>query len=152
MLEPHLGGCVLVQHAPYRCLCKSCSSARAAVSTLSAWSTTLHGTFRSLLPTCMAMHVSSVAQSCLTLCDPMDCSPTGSSVYRGSPGKNTGLGCHFLLQGIFPIQGSNPRLLHWQVDSLPLSHLGGPTHLHSPPPPVTTAPTQQVSGAGQVPF
>ena len=37
------------------------------------------------------------------------------------------MGCHFLLQGIFPIQGSNPRLLlllHWQVDSLPLSHLG----------------------------
>ena len=37
------------------------------------------------------------------------------------PGKNTGVGCHLLLQGIFPSQGSNPRLLHWQVDSLPLS-------------------------------
>ena len=39
-----------------------------------------------------------------------------------SPGKNTGVGCHFLLQGIFPIQGSNPRLLcllHWQAESLP---------------------------------
>ena len=37
---------------------------------------------------------------------------------RDSPGKNTGLGCHFLLQGIFPTQGSNLRLLcllHWQV-------------------------------------
>ena len=37
-------------------------------------------------------------------------------------GKNTGVGCHFLLQGIFPTQGSNPRLpclLHWQADSLP---------------------------------
>ena len=45
------------------------------------------------------------------------------------PGKNTGVGCHFLLQGIFPTQGSNPNLLcllHWQVDSLPLSHLGSP--------------------------
>ena len=35
-------------------------------------------------------------------------------------------GCHFLLQGIFPTQGSNPCLLHWQVDSLPLSHEGSP--------------------------
>ena len=46
-----------------------------------------------------------------------------------SPGKNTGVGCHFLLQGIFPTQGSNPglfHLLHWQADSLPLSHLGSP--------------------------
>ena len=42
------------------------------------------------------------------------------------PGKNTGVGCHFLLQGIFPIQGSNPCLLHWQVDSLLLSHQGSP--------------------------
>ena len=41
-------------------------------------------------------------QSCLTLCDPMDCSP---------PGKNTGVGCHALLQGIFPTQGSNLHFL-----------------------------------------
>ena len=44
---------------------------------------------------------SQVAQSCPTLCDSMDCSPPGSSVHRSSPGKNTGAGCHFLLQGIF---------------------------------------------------
>ena len=46
------------------------------------------------------------------------------------PSKNTGVGCYFLLQGIFPTQGSNPcllcLLLHWQVGSLPLSHLGKP--------------------------
>ena len=42
-----------------------------------------------------------------------------------SPGKNTGAGCHFLLQGIFPTQESNLHLLHWQVDSLPPS-LGNP--------------------------
>ena len=45
------------------------------------------------------------------------------------PVKNTGAGCHFLLQGIFPAQGSNPcllRLLHWQADSLPWGHLGSP--------------------------
>ena len=48
------------------------------------------------------------------------------------PGKNTGVGCHFLLQGIFPTQGSNPhllRLLHWPADSLPLRHLGSPWSL-----------------------
>ena len=41
-------------------------------------------------------------QSCPTLCDPMDSSPPGSSVHGDSPGKNTGVGCHTLLQGIFP--------------------------------------------------
>jgi len=47
------------------------------------------------------------------------------------PGKNTGAGCHFLLQGIVPTQGSNLRLLcllHWQVDSLPPSHLESPLY------------------------
>ncbi|KAM7241367.1 hypothetical protein CapIbe_007939, partial [Capra ibex] len=42
------------------------------------------------------------------------------------PGKNTGVVGHFLFQGIFPSQGSNPHLLHWQVGSLPLRHLGSP--------------------------
>ena len=42
------------------------------------------------------------------------------------PSKNTGEGCHFFLQGIFPIQGLNPHFLHWQIDSLPLSHQGSP--------------------------
>ena len=41
-----------------------------------------------------------------------------------SPGTNTGVGCHALLQGIFLTQGLNPRLLHWQAGSSPLSHLG----------------------------
>ena len=40
------------------------------------------------------------------------------------PGKNTGVGCHFLLQGTFLTQGSNLHLLNWQVSSLPLSQLG----------------------------
>ena len=43
---------------------------------------------------------------------PMDCNPPGSSVHGDSPCKNTGVGCHALLQGIFPAQGSNPGLLH----------------------------------------
>ena len=45
---------------------------------------------------------------------------------RNSPGKKIGVGCHFLLQGIFPTQGLNPcplHLRHWQVDFLPLHHL-----------------------------
>ena len=42
------------------------------------------------------------------------------------PGKNTGVSCHFLLQGIFLTQGSNLPLLHWQADCLPLNHQGRP--------------------------
>ena len=47
-----------------------------------------------------------VAQSCPTLCDPMDCNPPGFSVHGDSLGKNTEVGCHALLQGIFPTQVS----------------------------------------------
>ena len=57
-------------------------------------------------------HVCLVTQMCPTLCDPMDCSPPGFSVHGDSPGKNTGVGCHALLQGIFPTQGLNPGLPH----------------------------------------
>ena len=53
-----------------------------------------------------------VAQSYLTVCDPIDCSLSGSSVHGDSPGKNTGVGCHALLQGIFPTQGSKPGFTH----------------------------------------
>ena len=67
-----------------------------------------------------------VTKSCPTLCDPMDYSPPGSSVHGVFPGKNTGVGCHFLLQGIFPDQGLNLHLLPWQVDSLLLNYLGSP--------------------------
>ena len=50
-------------------------------------------------------------QSCLTLCNPVDCSPPGSSVCGDSPGKNTGVGRQAHLQGIFPTQGTNLLLL-----------------------------------------
>ena len=69
----------------------------------------------------------SVTLLCPTLCNPMDCSPPGSFCPWDFPGKNTGMGCSFLLQGIFLTQESNLsllHLLHWQADSLPLSHLG----------------------------
>ena len=70
------------------------------------------------------MFVVLVTKLCLTLCDPMNCIPRGSSVHGIFPDKNTGVGCHLLLQEIFLTQGSNLRLLHWQVDSFPLSHQG----------------------------
>ena len=63
-----------------------------------------------------------VAQLCPSLCNPMDCGPSGSSVDGDSPGKNTGVGCHALLQGIFPTQGSNPGLLHCRRIFLHLSY------------------------------
>ena len=61
-----------------------------------------------------------------TLCDPMDCSPPGSSVHGDSPDKNTGVGCYALLQGIFPTQGSNPGLPHCRQILYHLSHQGSP--------------------------
>ena len=47
-------------------------------------------------------------QLCPTLCNPMHRSLPGSPVHGYFPGKNTGMGCYFLLQGIFPTQGLNP--------------------------------------------
>ena len=65
-------------------------------------------------------------KSRLTLCGPLDCSPPGSYVHGDSPGKNTGVGCHFLLQGIFLTQGLNPGSPALQVDSLPSEPPGKP--------------------------
>ena len=67
-----------------------------------------------------------VTQLCLTLCNPMDCSPPGSSVHEVSPGKNTGVGCHALFQGIFPTQGSNSSLPLCRQILCHLSHLRSP--------------------------
>ena len=67
-----------------------------------------------------------VAQSCAILCHPMHCSLPGSSVPGDSPGKNIGVGCHALLHGIFPTQGSNSGLLHCRWILYHLSHQGSP--------------------------
>ena len=67
-----------------------------------------------------------VTQLCLTLCNPMNCNPPGSSVHRDSPGKNTGVGCHALLQGIFLTHGSDPGLLHCMWSFHQLRHQGSP--------------------------
>ena len=65
-----------------------------------------------------------VTQSCLTLCDPMVCP-------WNSLGKNTGMDCHSLLQGIFPTQGSNPGLLHCRQILYHLRHYGSQCFIHS---------------------
>ena len=59
-----------------------------------------------------------------TLCNLVDCSPPGSYVHGDSPGKNTRMGCHAFLQGIFPTQGSNPGLPHCRSILYHLSHWG----------------------------
>ena len=76
----------------------------------------------------LCVHACSLSH--VQLCNPMDCSSPCSSVHKIFQARYTGAGCHFLLQGIFLTQGSSLRLfhlLHWQADSLPLSHLGGPS-------------------------
>ena len=65
-----------------------------------------------------------VTQSSPTLCDPMD--PSRLLCPWDSPGKNTGMGCHSLLQGIFPTQGLNPGLLRFRQILYHLSHQGSP--------------------------
>ena len=65
-------------------------------------------------------------QTCLTICDSMDYILPSSSVRGDSLGKNTGVGCHALLQGIFPTQESNPGLSHCRQILYYLSHQGSP--------------------------
>ena len=67
-----------------------------------------------------------VSQSCLTLSGLMDCSPPGSSAHGDSPGQDAGVGCHSLLQGIFPTHGLSPGLPHCRQILYHLSHHGGP--------------------------
>ena len=61
-------------------------------------------------------------------CEPLDYSSSFLSPWNS--GKNIGVGCHFLLQGIFLTQGWNLFLLHWQADSLLLSHQGSPAPIN----------------------
>ena len=87
-------------------------------TTLSQLLPHLHGQYPPSLTACTH------AQSCLTLCD-----PARLLCPWNFPDRNTGAGCHFLLQGSFLTQGSNPsllRLLHWQAGSLPQHYLGSP--------------------------
>ena len=91
---------------------------------------------------CCAQSLSRVQN---VICNLMECSPPGSSVHVDSPGKNTRVGCHSLLQRIFPAQGLNPHLrslLRWQADSLPAEPLGKPRDLYWMPKLCTKIPRQ----------
>ena len=75
---------------------------------------------------CASVHVH--AQSCPTLCNPMDCSSQGSS-FHGFSRQEYWSGLPFLPPGVFPTQGLNQSLLYllqWQADSLLLHHMGSP--------------------------
>ena len=99
-------------------ICTMCFSLRWELSKFLA-SMASYATFAFL--SCYAM----LSQSCPTLCGPMDCSPPGSSVPGDSPGQNTGVGCHFFLQGVFPTQRLNLHflcLLHCKRILYPPSH------------------------------
>ena len=71
-----------------------------------------------------------ITQSCLTFCDPMDCSPPGASVLGDFPGQNTGVGCRALLQGDLANPGIEPRSLTLQADSLLPKQPGKPIKSH----------------------
>ena len=82
--------------------------------------------------TLMCMHACSVALVVFHSLRPYGFYPVRLLCPWNSPDKNTGVGCHALLQGIFPTQGSNPRLLrllHWEADSLPTEPRGKPVDL-----------------------
>ena len=85
--------------------------------------------------TTLIRHLTSHSASCCLVTNslqPHGLLPTRLLCPHDFPDKNTGVGCRFLLQVISLTQGSNPcllHLLHWQADSLPLSHQGSPNIL-----------------------
>ena len=84
-----------------------------------------------LLCLCVPVGLCPVAQLCLTLCDSMDSQPIRLLCTWNFPGKNTRVGCHFLLQGTFQTQELDPCLLQWQVDSLTSEPLEKPLEILS---------------------
>ena len=94
------------------------------------------GTWKCLhfLRLCCPVLSNAVAMSRAVLClvmsgsyDPMGCSLSGASPPGDSPGRNTGVGLHTLLQGIFPTQGLNPGLPQYRWILYHLSHQGSPS-------------------------
>ena len=73
---------------------------------------------------------SEVTQLCRTFCNPMDCSLPGSCIQGTFRSRVLGVGCHFLLQGIFPTQGLNLGLPHYRQTLYCLSHQGSLAHLN----------------------
>ena len=81
----------------------------------------------------------------------MDCSLPGSSIhgiFQDIPGKNTGVGCHFLLQEIFPTQRLNPGLPHCRQILYQLSHQGSPRILEWVAYPFSSRSSQPRNGTG----
>ena len=88
-----------------------------------------------LLPRGPVTYLCLVAQSCQTLCDPMDCSPPAFSVHRDFPGKNTGVGFMPSSRGSsqpgdLPNPGIEPSLPHYRWILYQLSHQGSPSILN----------------------
>ena len=94
-------------------------------------------THRLYIHMCVCVYIymcAKLLQSCLTLCEPMDCSSPGYSVHEVLQARILEWGCHALLQGIFLTQGLNLhllRLLLWQADSLPLAQFRKPIYMHT---------------------
>ena len=91
---------------------------------------------------CEYIYIYIVAQLCLTFCDPKDFSLPRSSVHGDSLGNNTGMGCHALLQKIFPTQRFNSGLLHCRWILYPLRHQWSPWILEWVPYPFSRASSQ----------
>ena len=94
---------------------------------MSCWAWLHHmATMLKIQAMCSSVQFSSVAQSCLTLCNRIDCSLPGFSVHGDSPGKNTGVSCHAFFQGIFPTQELNSGTLHCRWILYHLGQQGSP--------------------------
>ena len=78
----------------------------------------------------------------VTLCDPIDFCQPGASFQLNCPGKNTGVGSHALLQGLFPTQGSKPDLPHCRQILYHLSHWRSPRILEWVAYPSSKGPSQ----------
>ena len=87
-----------------------------------------HWVYFPVMPSVFPPIMMLVAQSCQTPCDLMDCSSPGSFVHGILQERILGWGCHSLLQGIFPTQGSNPGFLHCRWILYHLSYQGSPTN------------------------
>ena len=103
------GGSVLSTQGNHCYECLLCNSWQICSSHMCAYVCMCDSAFFMLMMVCV--HARSLLL-CPTLCNPMDCSPSGSLCPWDAPGKNTGVGCSALLQGMFPTQGSNLHLFH----------------------------------------
>ena len=101
-----------------------CTQGWAILESQAPWSQPVHGAQGKNF--CTVRAVCLIVQSCRTLCKPMDCSPPGSSVHGILQARILENTVHFLLQEIFPTQGSNLGLLHYRQILYHLSYQGSP--------------------------